>query len=132
MKEFEFEVKRRMDGDREYHPGDVRKLSATDAVHLVKSGALLPKGKEAQAAMDKLIGEAPSAQLVQEVAGSKDAGNAPINKADVSDPAAGAAADASAATSGEGQEAASSEPAQTAPAAATKAETAKPATGKRR
>lgn len=60
MKKFDFEVTRRMDGDRAYSAGDSRKLSALDAAPLVRSGALKPKGKEAEEAMSELFAKGGS------------------------------------------------------------------------
>ena len=57
MKEYDFTCRRPMHGDEEYAAGATRKLSATDAAVLVRSGALVPKGKAAEDAMRDLLGE---------------------------------------------------------------------------
>ncbi len=119
MKKVDFEVRRPMHGDREYAVGDTRSLSAIDAAGLVRSGALRPKGKAAEAAMAEVLKDAggPASFGVQRVsdaamdannaqaaaegaspipaasgqARAKDAGNAERNKADVATPPAGGA-----------------------------------------
>lgn len=136
MKEFDFEVRREQGGGpTHFAKGDTRSLSAPDALALVQRGALVPKGKEAEASMKKLLADAPVPQpVVQPVpaAETKDAGNAPSNKADVGKPVTGGEglsdADQSGADgpeqtaqapAGEGQSA--SAPARTAPPAKAKA-----------
>ena len=85
MKELSFECTREMHGDKAYATGDTRQLTAVDAVHLVRSGALVPKGAEAKDAMEKLLGDTP-AENFGIVHGSgksierKDAGDADRNK----------------------------------------------------
>lgn len=116
MKKYEFEATRQMDGDKTYFAGDTRKLSAIDAAPLVRSGALVPKGKEATEKMTEVLGEAagnfgvrrvsnaamdannrkaakdgvsPTPAKSGQTARTKDAGNAPRNKADVTTPPPG-------------------------------------------
>lgn len=137
MKQFDFEVRRPMGGGKDHFAkGDVRTMTAADALVLVQHGALAPKGKDAQAAIDKLIGEKPQPQpIVQPVPAAevkaKDAGNAPNNKADVGAPQPGSEGEGESPEEGkqdEGGEAGAPAPASTAASAKAKASTAKPAT----
>lgn len=83
-----FHVMREMTGDKAYAEGDQRALSAVDAAHLVRSGALKPMGEKATAAMAELLGNEPAKQsevIVQTTAkddapNNKAMGNAPANK----------------------------------------------------
>ena len=93
MQEHTFNVHRDMVGDKAYTDGDTRKLTAVDAAALVRSGALTPKGKEAEEAMAEIMGNEPANQteIVQRVKedapNNKANGNAPNNKANGNAPA---------------------------------------------
>lgn len=104
MKEHTFTV-RREQGD--FKTGDTRKLTAVDAVHLVRAKALVPKGKEAEDAMAALMKDVPddTSGIVQAVKtdapNNKDAGNAPRNKAGGGRAGAGTSTRAGASGSGD-------------------------------
>ncbi len=135
MKQFDFEVRREQGGGSEHFAkGDVRTLSAPDALALVQRGALVPKGKEAEAAMKKLLADAPVPQpVVQPVptAETKHAGSAPNNKADVGKPVTGGEGLSDADQSGaDGPEQGGQTPAAEGDAGSAPAKTAPPAKAK--